>query len=147
MTRWGQLALATLAAGALLNGIDFAVGLALSDQNEQILGDMDASREQVLAFWIFGNFVYAACMSYLSVSLRSRFGARSWIPAALVVWLVGVYSGSFAVLAGTVPVVFHLLTGGASLIGFVASALLADRLYGADALKPAAIPASTVKVA
>lgn len=127
-----------LAAGAVMNAIDFAANMVFADNglrqrldsiNRILWANMNAPGR--LVEYILIDFAFALALVWLYAAIRPRFGPGpgTAIRAALYGWGLYTVTQLLYAMMGILTVRYFILSATILLVNYIASALVGARLY------------------
>ena len=138
-----KVVVAGLAAGVVLNILDFVIHMVLGAQMtaeanafKPGLGDaMETMSGGTMAGYIIMDLIIGMLLAYTYAAMRPRFGpgAKTAIIAALIFWIFGSIISSNYLIMGMMSRSLWLTFGFAYLICLVVASLVAGALYSEDA--------------
>lgn len=137
----GKVVAGGLAAGVVLNIIDFALNMfVLGDRfkaqldmvNPDISTHMN-STEAMVCFIII-DFLLGLAAVWTYAAIRPRFGPGSGtaIKAGLLVWLIGAFAWFAWHIAGMLDTTLFVMAGGAALVNILIGTQIGAMLYSED---------------
>lgn len=143
-----KVVVAGLAAGVVMNILDFLTNMILGDQMKASanafksgLGDaMSTMDSKTMAGYIIMDLVIGMLLAYTYAAMRPRFGpgGKTAIIAAIIFWIFGSIISANYLIMGIMGRSLWLTFGLAYLISLSIAALVAGALYSEDSSTAAA---------
>jgi hypothetical protein len=132
---YGRVILGGLAAGLVLNVVDFVVqGVLLKDQWAEVMKALNKPPVEghAIAVFVVMDFLYGIIMAYLYAAIRPRMGAgaRTGLCAGLLVWSIAGLLGNIGMAPlGIIPSSMLIISAAVWLPTSAVAGIVAGWLY------------------